>query len=218
MKKTIAVFLHHPTCSTDSVNGVIAALSPMARIKLFTRHKVAEGFFEDVDLVVFPGGDGEATVFRSVLKPNLADVRAFMQRGGKYLGICMGAYWADVYYFNLLKTTRCVQYIKRPKADIRSSYGTTAPVNWRGQSQRMYFYDGPTFTGGSFDTVASYANGDPMAIVQGAVGLVGCHLESQAHWYSKKYMQAHWHHNAHQPMLCQFVADYLLQSRQMHLF
>ncbi len=218
MKKTIAVFLHHPTCSTDSVNGVIAALSPMARIKLFTKHKVALDFFDDVDLVVFPGGDGEATAFRTVLKPNLPDVRAFMQRGGKYLGICMGAYWADAYYFNLLKTTRCVQYIKRPKADIRSSYGTTAPVNWRGQSQRMYFYDGPTFTGGSFDTVATYANGDPMAIVQGSVGLVGCHLESQAHWYSKKYMQAHWHHKAHHPMLLQFVADYLFQSRQMRLF
>ena len=218
MKKTIAVFLHHPTCSTDSVNGVMAALSPMARIKLFTKHKVAAGFFDDVDLVVFPGGDGEATAFRTVLKPNLSEVQAFMQRGGKYLGICMGAYWADAYYFNLLKSTRCVQYIKRPKADIRSSYGTTAAVNWRGQNQRMYFYDGPTFKGGQFDTVATYANGDPMAIVQGAVGLVGCHLESQAHWYSKKFMQPHWHHHAHHPMLCQFVADYLLQSRQMHLF
>jgi len=218
MKKTFAIFLHHPTSSTDSVNGLMAALAPMAQIKLFTKHKVAAGFFDDVDLVVFPGGDGEATAFRSVLKPNLADVRAFMQRGGKYLGICMGAYWADAYYFNLLKSTRCVQYIKRPKADIRSSYGTTAKVNWRGKPQRMYFYDGPTFTGGSFDTVASYANGDPMAIVQGSVGLVGCHLESQAHWYSKKYMQPHWHHQSHHPMLCQFVADYLLQSRQMHLF
>ena len=82
----------------------------------------------------------------------------------------------------------------------------------------MYFYDGPNFIGGSFDTVASYANGDPMAVVQGSVGLVGCHLESQSHWYSKKYMQAHWHHNSHHPMLLQFVADYLFQSRQMRLF
>ena len=100
MKKTIALFIHHPTCSTDSVNGVIAALSPLAHVKLFTRHKVQQGFFDDVDLVVFPGGDGEATLFRSLLKPNMPDVRAYMQRGGKYLGICMGAYWADAYYFN----------------------------------------------------------------------------------------------------------------------
>lgn len=190
----------------------------MANIKLFTRHKVCDGFFDDVDLVVFPGGDGEATTFKGILKPNLPDVQCFMQRGGKYLGICMGAYWADAYYFNLLKGTRCVQYIKRPSAEIRSSYGTTAQVTWRGQEHRMYFYDGPTYLGGQFDTVATYANGDPMAIIQGSVGLIGCHPESQANWYSKKYMLPHWHENRHHLMLSQFVADYLLHSRQMHLF
>ena len=218
MKPTIAIFLHHPICSADSVNGVMAALSSHARIKIFTKHKVADGFFNDVDLVVFPGGDGEATAFRSALKDNLNDVRGFMQRGGKYLGICMGAYWADAYYFNLLQGTRCVQYIKRPRADIRSSYGTVAAVNWQGQDKRMYFYDGPTYVGGAFHTLASYANGDPMAVVQGSVGLIGCHLESQQHWYSKKVLQPHWHQNTHHPLLWQFVAHHLLQTQQMQLF
>lgn len=218
MKPTIAVFLHHPICSADSVNGVIAAMSSLARIKIFTKHKVADGFFNDVDLVVFPGGDGEATAFRSALKDNLNDVRGFMQRGGKYLGICMGAYWADAYYFNLLQGTRCVQYIKRPRADIRSSYGTVAAVNWQGQDKRMYFYDGPTYLGGRFQTLASYANGDPMAVVQGSVGLIGCHLESQQHWYSKKVLQPHWHQNTHHRLLWQFVANHLLQNQQMQLF
>ena len=218
MKPTIAIFLHHPICSADSVNGVIAAMSSLARIKIFTKHKVADGFFNDVDLVVFPGGDGEATAFRSALKDNLNDVRGFMQRGGKYLGICMGAYWADAYYFNLLQGTRCVQYIKRPRADIRSSYGTVAAVNWQGQDKRMYFYDGPTYVGGAFHTLASYANGDPMAVVQGSVGLIGCHLESQQHWYSKKVLQPHWHQNTHHRLLWQFVANHLLQNQQMQLF
>ena len=218
MKPTIAIFLHHPICSADSVNGVMAALSSHARIKIFTKHKVADGFFNDVDLVVFPGGDGEATAFRSALKDNLNDVRGFMQRGGKYLGICMGAYWADAYYFNLLQGTRCVQYIKRPRADIRSSYGTVAAVNWQGQDKRMYFYDGPTYVGGAFHTLASYANGDPMAVVQGSVGLIGCHLESQQHWYSKKVLQPHWHQNTHHRLLWQFVANHLLQNHQMPLF
>ena len=38
MKKTFAIFLHHPTSSTDSVNGLMAAVAPMAQIKLFTKH------------------------------------------------------------------------------------------------------------------------------------------------------------------------------------
>jgi signal transduction histidine kinase len=66
--------------------------------------------------------------------------------------------------------------------------------------------------------IASYANGDPMAIVQGSVGLIGCHLESQKHWYSKKVMQPHWHENTHHPLLWQFVANHLLQTQQMTLF
>ena len=89
---------------------------------------------------------------------------------------------------------------------------------WRNSPERMYFYDGPTFVGGRFETVATYANGDPMAIVQNNLGLVGCHLESQAHWYTKKVMQSQWHQNAHHPLLWQFVAEHLLQRRQMPLF
>lgn len=217
-EKSIAIFMHHPMCSVDSVNGVMQALAPHHRIKIFTKHRVQDGFFDDVGLVVFPGGDGEATAFSYLLKANASAIHDFLKRGGKYLGICMGAYWADAHYFDILKQTRVVQYIKRPRADIKSSYGTTAAVQWRGKPERMYFYDGPTFLHGNFDTIATYANGDPMAIVQGPVGLIGCHLESQTHWYTKKIMQPHWHQQRHHHLLVQFVADFLLERRQMHLF
>lgn len=218
MKNIIALFLHHPVCSTDSVNGIIKSLASRAHIKIFTRHKVQDGFFDDVDLVVFPGGVGDANTFEYLLKANRTDVKRFLNRGGKYLGICMGAYWADSYYFDILDKTRVVQYIKRPHADIKSSYGTTASVIWRGQPRRMYFYDGPTFIGGDFEKMATYANGDPMAIVQGSIGLIGCHLESEQNWYLKKNMQPHWHHNEHHHLLLQFVVDFLLEDRQLPLF
>jgi glutamine amidotransferase-like uncharacterized protein len=217
-KKTIAIFLHHPTCSVDSVNGIIKSLSPFYTIKIWTQHKVSDGFFDTVDLVVFPGGDGDASQFKRVMKNNLDEVKRFMSRGGRFLGICMGAYWADSYYFDLLKGTRVVQYIKRQKADVRSSYGTTVPINWRGKPHRMYFYDGPTFIGGDYEVVATYSNGDPMAIVQGSIGLIGCHLESESNWYTKKYMQPHWHGGEHHIHLCAFVSDFLINNRQLTLF
>ena len=217
-KKTIAIFLHHPTCSIDSVNGVIKALSTDYHIKIWTKYKVPEDYFESVDLVVFPGGDGDASVFKKIMKLNSDDFKKFMGRGGKFLGICMGAYWADPYYFDLLKGTRVVQYIKRPRADVKSSYGTTVPINWRGQQKRMYFYDGPTFVGGDFEVVASYANGDPMAIIQGPLGLIGCHLESEANWYTRKYMQPHWHAGEHHALLNTFITDFLFKERQLSLF
>ncbi len=218
VKKNIAIFLDHPVCSIESVNGIIKALSPAYDLRIFTRHAVQEGFFDDIDLVIFPGGYGEATRFSGLMKENLKDILRFLRRGGKYLGICMGAYWADAYYFDILRDTRVRQYIKRRSAEIRSSYGTTAEVSWLGSSERMYFYDGPTFVGGDFIEIASYANGDPMAIVQGAVGLIGCHPESEQSWYWKKYMQPQWHQGAHHRLLLQFVTDYLLRDAQPALF
>ena len=218
MKKTLAIFLHHPMCSIESVNGIIKSLSPRYEFKIFTKHKVAEGFFDDVALVVFPGGEGDAESFRYLLKNNNSDIQRFLRKGGKYLGICMGAYWADAYYFDILKTTRAVQYIRRSGADIKSSYGTTTPVIWQGEQKRMYFYDGPTFIEGEFEKIASYSNGDPMAIVQAGIGLIGCHLESEQSWYAKKNMQPHWHQGMHHTLLLDFVVDYLLHDKQLPLF
>ena len=60
VKKTVAIFLHHPFCSIESVNGVMQALSPGYQLRVFTKHKVPDGFFDDVDMVVFPGGHGDA--------------------------------------------------------------------------------------------------------------------------------------------------------------
>jgi glutamine amidotransferase-like uncharacterized protein len=218
VKKNIAIFLHHPICSIESVNGIIQALSPVYNLRVFTRHSVQEGFFDDVELVVFPGGYGDASTFSGLMKSNLREVRKFLRRGGKYLGICMGAYWADAYYFDILADTRVKQYIKRRNAEIKSSYGTTAQVSWMGEAERMYFYDGPTFIGGEYEEVATYANGDPMAIVQGQIGLIGCHPESEQSWYWKKYMQPQWHNGTHHQLLLRFVAEHLLEESQLPLF
>lgn len=114
VKKNIAIFLHHPICSIESVNGIIQALSPQYSLRIFTRHAVQDGFFDDIDLMVFPGGYGEATRFSGLMKENQKEIRRFLGRGGKYLGVCMGAYWADADYFDILRNTRVRQYIKRP--------------------------------------------------------------------------------------------------------
>ena len=125
----------------------------------------------------------------------------------------MGAYWAGHHYFNLLDGIKDVQYIKRPKTDIRRSYSTAAKINWAGKEERMFFYDGPTFLGdkNKFQTIATYANNDPMAIIQNNVGLIGCHLESEHYWYEQKYLEKYWHKNTHHTLLLNFV-DKLMEK------
>lgn len=182
------------------------ALSPHFEYKIFTKHELSDNFFDDVDLVAFPGGIGDSDSFDFLFKHNAKMIREFVSRGGKYLGICMGAYWADRTYFDMLDGVEAVQYIKRPTADIRRSYSKAAPIVWEGEPHRMFFYDGCTFIGeGKFETIAMYANGDPMAIIQGNLGLIGCHPESDIDWYNKKYLRPHWHNGQHYCLLLEFV-------------
>lgn len=212
IKPTIALFVHHPECSVDCSNGIIQSLSSHYNFKLFTKDWVEDGFFDDVDIVAFPGGHGDSERFERLLAKNKQDVLEFVQRGGRYLGICMGAYWAGSGYFDILDGVDAVQYITRPNADTRRPHAKAMPVTWDGQQIRMYFYDGCALVGnGQFETVATYANGDAMAIIQNRIGIIGCHPESNKTWYDKRYMVPHWHHGDHHKLLLEFV-NRLMQS------
>lgn len=205
--KTIALFLHQPRCSVQSGNGIIQSLTPYYRFKIFTRHQLEDNFFDDVDMIAFPGGTGDADTYDWMLKENAPHIRNFVNRGGRYLGICMGAYWADRNYFNILNNVRAVQYIRRPHTDTRRPHAKACPITWQGHSERMYFYDGCALIGTGFETVARYANGDAMAIIQNRIGLIGCHPESQEFWYDKRYLKPHWHQGRHNQLLQDFVSD-----------
>jgi hypothetical protein len=211
MKARVAIFLHHPKCSVQSANGIIKALDPNYTFKIFTRHELEDSFFDNIDLVVFPGGIGDSDSYEYLLKENVESVRKFVKRGGKYLGICMGAYWAGHHYFDILDEVKAEQYIKRPDADVRRSFGTVSNITWKGQEESMYFYDGCSLLGdeSKFDTVARYPNGDPMAIMQNRVGIIGCHPEALPSWYDKKHLKPHWHNYQHHKLLLDFTNELL---------
>jgi glutamine amidotransferase-like uncharacterized protein len=206
MPPTIAVFVHQPRCSVQSANGIIQALSPRYRFKIFTKHELEDDFFDDVDMVVFPGGVGDSDSWDFLFKHHRSRIQKFVARGGRYLGICMGAYWADNHYFGLtdIKTE---QYIKRPNSCTRRYYSKAVECDWNGNTDRFFFYDGPAFIGdeSKFDVIARYHNGDPAAIIQGRIGLIGPHLESQSFWYDRPYLKRHWHNNNHGRLLLEFV-------------
>ena len=206
--KTIAIFTHDPECSDDCCDGMIAALYPHYQIRLFDETEFTKKTFEGVDLVAFGGGIGDADRYYDFFKRREGNLVAqFVEGGGRYLGICMGAYWADRNYFDILDGITAHQYIKRPESDIRRSYATVAKINWLGIPQEMFFYDGPTFQGeGSTQVIARYSNGDPMAIRQGRIGLTGCHPESEEKWYKQyKYLNKKWHNGYHHAILLDFV-------------
>lgn len=207
--KTVALFIHQPKCSVQSANGVIKSLSPYYRFKIFTRHELEDNFFDDVDIVCFPGGFGDASSFDYLTQSNKSAIDNFINRGGKYLGICMGAYWAGSYYFNFLKDVDAVQYITQPKADTRRPHAKNIAITWKTRPMNMYFYDGCALEGtGKFNTIATYANGDAMAIIQNNIGVIGCHPESEKFWYeSYSWMSSKYHYGQHHELLLDFVTD-----------
>jgi hypothetical protein len=125
----------------------------------------------------------------------------------------MGAYWAGSHYFDLLDGVDAVQYLRRPGTDTRRPHAKEMPITWQGQEDSMFWYDGCAFVGnGRYKTIATYSNGDPMAIIQGNLGLIGCHPEAEEFWYtSYSYMQRRWQGARHHHTLLSFVNQLMLQ-------
>lgn len=208
MKKTIALFIADPKCSVQSGNGIMKALGSRYNFKIFSKNAVEENFFRHVDLIVVPGGFGDSDSYESLFKHNGQEVKEFVRNGGHYLGICMGAYWAGSHYLNILEGVDAVQYLRRPGTDTRRPHAKSISINWRNKPMNMFWYDGCALVGDKtkFETVATYANGDAMAIIQDRIGLIGCHPESEKFWYdSYTWMRRHWHDGQHHALLLEFV-------------
>ena len=204
--KKIALFVAHPYCSIQGYNGTIHALESKYKFKLFTKHQVEKGFFDDVDGVMFGGGFGDSDSFKHLMKENKKAVHRFLDNGGKYVGICMGGYWAGSDYFGLLDGCDTTQYIKRPNTDTRRPHAKDLDVIWNGSREKMFFYDGFAAVGDEtkFETVARYMNGDPMAIIQNNIGIIGCHPEATPYWYdSYSWMRGKFVNKQH--LLLEFV-------------
>jgi Biotin-protein ligase, N terminal len=209
MKPTIALFIADPKCSVQSGNGIMKALGEHYNFKLFSKSVLEDNFFDDVDMVAVPGGFGDSDSYDMLLKHSANRIRDFISKGGRYLGICMGAYWAGKDYFNILDKVDAVQYLKRPNTCTRRPHAKNMPIVWKGQPMNMFWYDGCALIGGSmspYETIATYSNGDNMAIIQNRIGLIGCHPESEQFWYdSYSWMRGKYHQGQHHKLLLEFV-------------
>jgi glutamine amidotransferase-like uncharacterized protein len=184
------------------------ALSPHYRFKIFGKNLLEDVFFDDVDMIVIPGGIGDSESFHYLLRNSGNLIRQFVSKGGKYLGVCMGAYWAGKYYLDVLDGVDAVQYIKQPGTDTRRPHAKAVDVTWNGAQNKMFFYDGCALVGDAtkFTTIATYANGDAMAIVQNNIGLIGCHPESEQFWYDGySWLKGKYHQDQHHALLLEFV-------------
>jgi glutamine amidotransferase-like uncharacterized protein len=207
MKPTIALFIADPKCSVQSSNGIMKALGNKYTFKIFSKNELEENFFDNVDMIIVPGGFGDSNSYKNLFKHNAKRIKKFVKQGGKYLGICMGGYWAGRHYLNILDNIDTVQYIRRPHTDTRRPHAKNIAINWQGVDTKMFFYDGCAVVGdGDYETIATYANGDPMAIIQNNIGIIGCHPESEQFWYdSYSWLKGKYHNGEHKRLLLEFT-------------
>jgi glutamine amidotransferase-like uncharacterized protein len=190
----------------QSGNGIIKALNSKYEFKIFSKNELEDDFFDDVQMIAVPGGFGDSDSYDRLFNYNAYRVKEFVKNGGHYLGICMGAYWAGKHYLDILGVVKVEQYIKRPNTDTRRPHAKNMPIVWNGIDDNMFFYDGCAFGPGQYEIVAKYMNDDPMAIIKGRIGLIGCHPESQPHWYeSYSWMKGKYHNGRHHTQLLEFV-------------
>jgi len=207
MKPTIAVFIHDPQCETECALGMIEGLVRDFNIRTFGIDELNIEFLKTVDAVAFPGGMGDSDDFYDIFTENHIDaIHTFIKVfKGKYFGICMGAYWAGPDYFDIVSDLEIGQYIEQPNADITYDGPTVADVTWNGKFETMYFYDGCYIEGRNMKVVATYANGDAMAAIQGNVGMIGCHPEAQEWWYDN--IEDNYYKCYHQELMAEFVKE-----------
>ena len=191
MKPKVMLYLDHPGCSIESCLGIIHALSPKYDVDIFHQHHI----------------NGDSDTFDDSLLIKKDIIKNQISHGKRYLGICMGAYWAGSYYFDILDDVICEQYIKKVDSNVHRPFSSITPVIWEGKNHDMFFYDGCSLIGDNskFETIATYINGNPMAIIQNNIGLIGCHPESEEYWYDKPYLKKHWHNFIHHKLLLDFV-------------
>ena len=187
-KRRMTIFTHHPQCELDCAFAMASILEKDFIVKIITIAELTPATLDQTDVLAFGGGIGDADDFDDIFKPwHYKLVRAWVANGGKYLGICMGAYWAGKHYFDLLGDINVVQYIKTPDSDINTEFETIAKVTYSNETVNMYFYDGCAFDIYSLketdEVWATYANNYPMAIQHYNVGAIGCHPEAKKWWH-----------------------------------
>lgn len=224
-KPKFLIYTDHPMCSLNCADAVREVLinTGLYEAELYGPSSYPKlDFSNDVDCVVYPGGLGDADQFDERIKGTKEErrLKKYIANGGRYLGICMGGYFAGHHYFNILTNVKAEQFIKRKNSCTKRSKHDVVNIIWENRGlYPTYFHDGAAFIPDGkklviADAVAHYKNGDIAAMIQnyhkGKVGVIGPHPEAQRWWfYSQKRITDRWHDSIQHKLLLKFVKKLL---------
>ncbi len=145
------------------------------------------------DLYVQPGGGQDIPgALASLGDARAQAIRDYVAKGGRYLGLCMGAYLADDSNLGLIPQDLDSE-AGRPGFEVKGVDDAAVRVVWDGQPDNVFYQDGPYFppadAASPYTTIATYRNGDVAAArytyEKGVVVLSGPHPEAGREWFEK---------------------------------
>lgn len=225
-KPLFLVYTDDPMCSIDCADTVCDLLNNTG---LYTAKMIGPDSYPKLefnkenlskaDCLVMPGGLGDSDQFDNYLYKHKKMVVDYVGNGGKYLGICMGSYFAGHHYFDILTNAQAVQYIKRKDSSTKKSTPVVIDLTWNTKECPMYFFDGAAFipdkcTHIPAKIISRYKNGDAAALIQhykqGMVGVIGPHPEAQKWWFhTNKNIRERWTDSIQDHLFLNFVKKLL---------
>ena len=180
-----------PGCP-EAAQALLRAADPTLRIRFVGPHEptpLSPHTLAQACLYVQPGGPSLRRSYR-LLHRHRPAITHYVHSGGRYLGLCLGAYLAGhTPGFDLLPGD-AHRYIATPGSTVTGPGDTSIDVTWAGTRRPVFFQDGPTFTlhtQAHVQVLATYPNGHPAALVTscggGVVGVAGPHPEATADWF-----------------------------------
>jgi len=150
---------------------------------------------EKAALYVQPGGGDNMEVGWNAVKDFSEGLKSWVQKGGHYIGICMGGYLAGTEPgFGLLEGWESASYTETEGAEVTDMKDALVTVHWRDVHRQVYFQGGPCFKPcddcdrGKAVVLATYSNNQVAALAlplgNGSVGVCGPHPEAPSDWYT----------------------------------
>ena len=128
--------------------------------------------FVGATLYAQPGGDTSTrAAYRSLGMAGQEAIRNFVAAGGRYLGICQGAYLAGSRYsgLGLLSPGDAGWYVGTRGAEHKVRRSDVIPTRWGSHTHHMYFQDGPYLIPSQVPgekILARYTNGRAAVLVR----------------------------------------------------
>lgn len=191
----VAVYTGPASCEdcSETAKTAIENLGARYHVDLIGVKEITPENLSRYDVYVQPGGGQDIpAALASFGDERVEAIQEYVAGGGRYLGLCMGAYLASGSGIGLIPHELDSE-VGRPGFPVDTIESTAVTTQWNGHRTSIFYQDGPYMLRSpndpGFKSIATYENGDIAAarysFKKGVVVLSGPHPEAGKDWFEE---------------------------------